>query len=104
MGGGWLFLKSRDICSSPRSPRPKWSSYRPHRPHRPKWLSPRPHRPKWSSPWPHRPKCSSPQPPRPKCSSPRSVTETRFMINIYRVGIQMSMLRSTILWMVQFYN
>jgi len=69
---GWLFLKSRDICSSPQPPRPKCSSTQP--------------------------KCSS---PRPKCSSPRPMTETRFMIKIYRIGIQMSMLRPAIPWTVQ---
>ena len=97
---GWLFLKSRDICSSPRPPRPK--CYSPQWP-RSKCSSPRPKcsspRPKCSSP---RPKCSSPRPPRPKCSSPRPVTEIRcFMINIDRVRIQMSMLRSAIPWTVQ---
>ena len=64
---GWLFLKSSDICSSPRPPRPKCSLTRPPRP-----------------------KCSLPRPPRPKCSSPRPMTKTRcFMINIYQVGILM---------------
>jgi len=52
---GWLFLKSSDICSSPRPPRPKCSL-------------PRPPRPKCSSPRSPRLKCSLPRPPRPKCS------------------------------------
>ena len=62
---GWLFLKSSDICSSPRTPRPP----------RPKCSLPRPPRPKCSLPRPPRPKCSS---PRPKCSSPRPMTNTLF--------------------------
>jgi len=75
---GWLFLKSSDICSSPRPPQ---------------------------SSRPPRPKCSLPRPPRPKCSSPRPMTKTHcFMINIYQVGILMSTLRSAIPWTVHLVN
>ena len=38
-----------------------------------------------------------PNPVRIPCSSPQPITETcRFMINIYRIGIKMNMLRSVI--------